>query len=229
MTNKYDVFIKFKKVLLFFVLFSLFTCSTSSIFANSNELVVNEIGSGLFEIIGPNGEKSTVHENNVGTDNHQLDVFTASGEKYVISSNTNVLTIQKNNQTIDEINLYENGSIAISQFKASGPAWEGPWKTLTQGRGSNSLTAGDYGMIIGVIAAIAGVSIGNSIIITVTTWLVSRHVPEAYYYGKQQVRTWHGWVESRRITTYYTDSNYNKVVPGSSTVYSSPVKLHTVQ
>lgn len=206
------------------------------IFSQSISIKATEMGSYIqireneYEVVSPFGEISYITEKNIDTDNPTYDITTHSGERYLVVRNGNSVRILKNNEIIEEISLGQEISLRNQEkeeISASIP-WEGNWGTITSSYSSRAVTIGDYSVILGVCAAIAKVSVTTSVIITVATWIAGRLIPNVYFYSETQTRIWHGWVESRNVTKYYTNSSYNQLVPGSSTVYSSPVKLHTV-
>ncbi|MDO4467248.1 MAG: hypothetical protein Q4C49_09650 [Bacillota bacterium] len=189
-----------------------------------------KIGENKYEVVSPSGEISYITEKNIDTDNPIYEITKHSGERYVVVRNENSVCILKNNEMIEEVSLGKEMSLKNQEkeeIRASIP-WEGSWGTIASGYSSRAVTIGDYSVILGVCAAIAKVSTTTSIIITVATWIAGRLIPNVYFYSETQTRIWHGWVESRNITKYYTNSSYNQLVPGSSTVSSSSVKLHTV-
>lgn len=219
----------FVKIISFLFVLSFIMTSALPVKANSENpnISVIQINQNTFSVTGPDGSVSTIHEYNVGRENQLYEVVTAEGTCYTITESDNKIIIS-DGQSTESFDLYDPTSISYEPSTHAGIPWEGSWGTITQSNGSRSVTIGDYGMIIGVLAAIAKVSVAHSIIITVATWMAGKLVKEAYFHYKQQTRIWHGWVESRNVTTYYTSSTYKTVVPGSSTIYSSPVKLHTV-
>lgn len=219
----------FAKIISFLFTLSFIITSALPIKANSEipNISVVQINKNTFSVTGPDGSVSTIHEYNVGMENQWYEVVTAKGIYYTIKESDNKIIIS-DGQSTESFDLYNPTSISYEPSACAGIPWEGSWGTITQSNGSRSVTIGDYGMILGVLAAIAKVSVAHSVIVTVATWMAGKLVKEAYFHYKQQTRIWHGWVESRNVTTYYTSSTYKTLVPGSSTVYSSPVKLHTV-
>lgn len=219
----------FVKITSFLFVLSFIITSALPIKADSeiSNISVVQINQNTFSVTGPDGSVSTIHEYNVGSENQLYEVVTAEGTCYTITESDNEIIIS-DGQSTESFDLYDSTSISYESLTSANIPWEGSWGTITQSNGSRSVTIGDYGMILGVLAAIAKVSVAHSIIITVATWMAGKLVKEAYFHYKQQTRIWHGWVESRNVTTYYTSSTYKTVVPGSSTIYSSPVKLHTV-
>ncbi|MGX8833030.1 hypothetical protein ACWG0P_02370 [Amedibacillus sp. YH-ame6] len=192
------------------------------------EIKVIQIGENKYQVTDLDDSLSTLTYENMSAEQHTVHVETEDGD-YTINADMNELTIK--NETTGEVQnteISEGEAIAISASPRYNIPSETAWKTNQKGKGKGSVTIGDAGMIVGVIAAISKLSPVTGVLVTVASWIAGRMIPEAYYIGEWQTRIWHGWVEQRWKTTYYTNSGYTTVVPGTKSVWTSPQKLHTV-
>ena len=196
--------------------------------SEQQEIKVIQTGENEYQVTDLDGSVSTLSYDEMSADQHTVHVETKDGE-YTINADMDELTIK--NETTGEVQKTEIGEGEPTAIAAS-PRYNIPsetkWGTVQKGKGKRSVVVGDAGMIIGVIAAIAKLSPTTGVLVTVATWLAGRLIPEAYYIGEWQTRIYHGWVEQRWKTTYYTSSSYKTIVPGSKSVWTSPQKLHTV-
>lgn len=84
------------------------------------------------------------------------------------------------------------------------------------------LTTSIYGgaaTAISVVAAIAGASVTNSIVISVATYVIGLVIPNAYYSGYFQTKWEDALKHTRRYTTFYEYSNYTGQIGDTIYVY----------
>lgn len=174
----------------------------------------------------------TIEETGVGTSQQTMRIHENNGSITTVKKSGSDITVE-NDQSgfVQKIPLleFQKPVPAAEVYKTTGNIpWEGPWRTFQSGYGTRSYTISTYATILSILAALSGVSTANSIIMSVASWYASSFLPEAYYHMQQQTRIWHGYVEYRTITKYYTSSDHSTLVPGSGLIYGNQRILHTV-
>lgn len=197
--------------------------------AEQQEIKVIQTGENEYQVTDLDGSVSTLIYDEMSSEHHKVHVESKDGD-YTIDADMKELTIK--NEITGEVQKTEIAEgeqpIAIAASPRYNIPTETKWKTIKKSKSKRSIAVGDAGAIISIIAAISKISPTASVAITVGTWIASRWIPEAYYIGEWEERIYHGWVEQRWKTTYYTSSDYDTIVPGSKSAWTSPQKLHTV-
>lgn len=152
---------------------------------------------------------------------------TTQDDTYTIEKrNSEILVTNSNNEITQQIPLgnlddIPNKEIDILYKKQNSiepklPSYCIPnslWReTHNKGYTSRHIELGNASILIGIIAYITGLPESASLVASIVSWLITKGVPEVYYYYEEQNRIWDGWLEKRQYTAIYENSSYDRIV-----------------
>lgn len=143
----------------------------------------------------------------------------ANGNTLYMEKLNNHLTIFDENKTMIKSIDLSNDFIEINDSQSSIKPLS-TWGEAVYFERSTDIAVAVVGLAIAIVAAKAGVSVNNSIAISVGTFFFSLALPTAYYAGYYQNKWEDGMYHTRKYTSFYENNSYHSQYKIGETIYS---------